>query len=114
MFEKGFVLLDCPTEPSEEFVEEDDDNECTALIIADNVVLVFVKTSKSITEADSGYEKEMNSATPVSEMKDIMKSMQNYSDTHSRGEMNNKMDDVEQFVAKRDNAKNNFRLLLKI
>ncbi|GFW16111.1 hypothetical protein TNCV_4681031 [Trichonephila clavipes] len=43
----------------------------------------------------------MNNASPVpmsSEMRNVMKSMCNYLDAHSNGEMNNKIDDIEQFV----------------
>ncbi|GFW91606.1 hypothetical protein TNCV_4500251 [Trichonephila clavipes] len=62
----------------------------------------------------------MNYAAPVptsSEMKNSMKSMCNYLDAHSDGEMNNKMDDIEQFVdnlmLKKDNAKKNANLFSK-
>ncbi|GFU48356.1 hypothetical protein TNCV_3342481 [Trichonephila clavipes] len=73
MFEKIYVLLDCPTE----------------------------SCSKNIIYADSYDENEMNNAAPVptsSEMRNIMESMRNYLEAHSNGEMSNKMDDIEQFV----------------
>ncbi|GFW89487.1 uncharacterized protein TNCV_3967771 [Trichonephila clavipes] len=56
---------------------------------------------KNITDADSDDENEMTNATLVpmpSEMRNIMKSMGNYLDAHSNGEMNNKMDDIEPIV----------------
>uniref|UniRef100_A0A8C4RRF5 Tigger transposable element-derived protein 4 n=1 Tax=Erpetoichthys calabaricus TaxID=27687 RepID=A0A8C4RRF5_ERPCA len=100
MFEKVSVLLDCPTVSSEEFVAVDDDNVCTAPIMADKDILEFVQSSKNIIDADSDDENEMNNAAPVptsSEMRNIMKSMLSYLDAHSNDEMNNKMDDIEQF-----------------
>uniref|UniRef100_A0A8C4SEN5 HTH CENPB-type domain-containing protein n=1 Tax=Erpetoichthys calabaricus TaxID=27687 RepID=A0A8C4SEN5_ERPCA len=101
MFEKVSVLLDCPTVSSEEFVAVDDDNVCTAPIMTDKDILEFVQSSKNIIDADSDNENEMNNAAPVptsSEMRNIMKSMRSYLDAHSNGEMNNKMNDIEQFV----------------
>ncbi|GFW71161.1 hypothetical protein TNCV_535801 [Trichonephila clavipes] len=80
MLEKVSVLLDCPIVPSEEFVAVDDDN------------------------VDSCNENEMNNVAPVptsSEMRNIMKSVCNYLDTHSNSEMNNEMDDIKQFDAKK-------------
>ncbi|GFW86008.1 hypothetical protein TNCV_1968161 [Trichonephila clavipes] len=50
----------------------------------------------------------MNNATPVptsSEMKNIMESMFTYLEAHSNGKMNNRMNDIEQFDAKKDNPK---------
>ncbi|GFV44407.1 hypothetical protein TNCV_334941 [Trichonephila clavipes] len=47
------------------------------------------------------FRNEMNNAAPVptsSEMRNIVKSMRNYIDAESNGEMNNKMDDFKQFV----------------
>uniref|UniRef100_A0A8C4RFJ1 HTH CENPB-type domain-containing protein n=1 Tax=Erpetoichthys calabaricus TaxID=27687 RepID=A0A8C4RFJ1_ERPCA len=64
-------------------------------------ILEFVQSSKNIIDADSDDENEMNNAAPVptsSEMRNIMKSMRSYLDAHSNGEMNNKIDDIEQFV----------------
>uniref|UniRef100_A0A8C4SC05 HTH CENPB-type domain-containing protein n=1 Tax=Erpetoichthys calabaricus TaxID=27687 RepID=A0A8C4SC05_ERPCA len=63
-------------------------------------ILEFVQSSKNIIDADSDDENEMNNAAPVptsSEMRNIMKSMRSYLDANSNGEMNNKMDDIEQF-----------------
>ncbi|GFT91218.1 uncharacterized protein TNCV_4044491 [Trichonephila clavipes] len=65
--------------------------------MADKNILEFVQSSKNIIDADSDDEK----AAPVStssEMRNIMKSMHSFLDAHSNGEMNNKMDDIEQFV----------------
>ncbi|GFV78312.1 hypothetical protein TNCV_94721 [Trichonephila clavipes] len=55
-----------------------------------------------LTEADSGDENEMNNATPIptsSEMKIIMKCMRSYLNAHFNGGMNNKMDDIKQFLS---------------
>ncbi|GFU76445.1 hypothetical protein TNCV_4067431, partial [Trichonephila clavipes] len=49
----------------------------------------------------SDDENEMNNAAPVppsSEMRNVMKSMLCYLDAHYIGEMNNKIDDIVQFV----------------
>ncbi|GFU79125.1 hypothetical protein TNCV_2136481 [Trichonephila clavipes] len=65
-------------------------------------------SSKNIIDADSVDENEMNIVDPVptfSEMRNIMKSTRSYLDAHSNSEMNNKMGNVEQFDAKKDNAK---------
>ncbi|GFV48941.1 hypothetical protein TNCV_1093411 [Trichonephila clavipes] len=78
----------------------DDDNVCTAPIMADKEILEFVQSSKNIINADFDDENEMNNApVPISsEMRNIMKSMLSYLDALSNGEMNNKMDDIEQFL----------------
>ncbi|GFW74607.1 DDE-1 domain-containing protein [Trichonephila clavipes] len=92
--------LGLPIVLSEEFIAVED-NVCIAQIMADKNILEFVQSSKNITDADSDDENEMNNAAPVpteSEMRNIMKSMRSHLDAHSNGEMNNKMDDVEQFV----------------
>ncbi|GFT33781.1 transposable element Tcb1 transposase [Trichonephila clavipes] len=60
MFEKASVLSDCLTVSSEESVTADDDNVCTAPIMADKDILEFVKSSKNIIDADSDDENEMN------------------------------------------------------
>ncbi|GFX63993.1 hypothetical protein TNCV_41691 [Trichonephila clavipes] len=63
-------------------------------------------------DANSDEENEMNNAAPdpmSSEMRNIIKTISSYLDAHSIGEMNNKMDDIEQFDAKQDNATKNFR-----
>ncbi|GFU24194.1 hypothetical protein TNCV_2007701 [Trichonephila clavipes] len=70
------------------------------------------QSSKDVIEADSDGENEMNSAASVptlSEMRNIMKGMSNYLDAHSSGEMNNKVDDIENFDSKKDNTKRNNR-----
>ncbi|GFV03355.1 hypothetical protein TNCV_4019521 [Trichonephila clavipes] len=107
--------LDCPTVLSEVFVAVDDGNVCAAPIIADNDILEFVLSSKKI-EADSDNENEMNNTTPVPtpfEMRNIVKSILSYLGVHSNGEFNNKMDDIEQFDAKKDNARKDIRLFFK-
>ncbi|GFV91746.1 uncharacterized protein TNCV_4763111 [Trichonephila clavipes] len=86
--------------PSEEFVAVNDDKVYTAL----NLTKTFwglTKAEKYILDADSDDENKMNNAAPnptLSEMRNIIKNMCNYLDAHSNGEMNNKMDDIEQFV----------------
>ncbi|GFU40976.1 hypothetical protein TNCV_4645531 [Trichonephila clavipes] len=64
-------------------------------------ILEFVKISKNISDVDFNDKNEMN-AIPVStssDMKNIMKIMRSYLDAHPNSEMNNKMDDIEQYVA---------------
>ncbi|GFW28862.1 hypothetical protein TNCV_201851 [Trichonephila clavipes] len=106
MFEKVSVLLDCLAVSSEEFVAVDD-NVCRILILWRTKTFEFVQSSKNIIDADSEDENEMNSAAPVptsSEVRNIMKSMRSHSDAHSNGEMNNKVEDIEQSIVKKDNA----------
>ncbi|GFU96405.1 DDE-1 domain-containing protein [Trichonephila clavipes] len=101
MFEKVSVVLECPTASSEELVAVDDDNVCSAPIMTDEDILELVQSSKNIINEDSGNENEMNKAAPVptsSEMRNIVKSIRSYLDTHSNGEMNNKIDDIENCV----------------
>ncbi|GFX15571.1 hypothetical protein TNCV_3305001 [Trichonephila clavipes] len=69
--------------------------------MADTDILEFVQNSKYIIDADSEDGNEMNEAgiaSISSEKRNIVKSMHNCSDAHSNGEMDNKMDDIEQFV----------------
>ncbi|GFX86829.1 hypothetical protein TNCV_3751021 [Trichonephila clavipes] len=73
-------IVDFPTVSWEEFVTVDDDNVCTAPIMADRV------NSKHKKYHDSDDENEKNNAAPVpttSEMMNIMKSGHSYLDTHS-------------------------------
>ncbi|GFV22823.1 hypothetical protein TNCV_4962381 [Trichonephila clavipes] len=66
--------------------------------------------------SDSGDENEVKKAAPVptsSEMWNIMKSMRSNLDAPSNGEMNTKMDDIEQFDAKKGTGKENNRLFSK-
>ncbi|GFV68209.1 uncharacterized protein TNCV_1874911 [Trichonephila clavipes] len=61
---------------------------------------VCSELKKSI-DADPDDENEINNPAPVpmsSEMRNIMKSLRNYLDAHSNREMNNKMEDIEQFA----------------
>ncbi|GFW84723.1 hypothetical protein TNCV_1814531 [Trichonephila clavipes] len=71
----------------------------------------FLQSSKNIIDADPDDENEKNKAAPVpslSEMRNIMMSIRRYLEAYSNGEMNNKMDDIEQFVdslmLKKDNT----------
>ncbi|GFX30674.1 hypothetical protein TNCV_4861981 [Trichonephila clavipes] len=79
---------------------------------ANKDILEFVQSSKSIIDADSDKEYEMNNAAPVStssEKRNIMKSMCSYLDAHSNGERNKKNGQQQticrQFAAKKDNTK---------
>ncbi|GFV37320.1 DDE-1 domain-containing protein [Trichonephila clavipes] len=93
--------LDCPIVLSEEFPSVEDDNVCTAPIIADKDNSEFVQSSRIIINTDSDDENKMNNAAPItvsSEMRNVMKSIRSYLDAHSNGEMNNKRDNIEQFV----------------
>ncbi|GFU85230.1 hypothetical protein TNCV_2385371 [Trichonephila clavipes] len=72
-----FVLLDRLIVSLEEFVAIDDNNVCTAPIAADKDILEFVQ------------------------IRNIMKSMCSYLEAHSKGEMNNKIDDIAEFDAKK-------------
>ncbi|GFW96972.1 transposable element Tcb2 transposase [Trichonephila clavipes] len=65
--------------------------------MADKDILKFAQNPENINGADSDYENKMNHAV-------IQIS---YLEAHSNGEMNTKMDDIEQFDAKKDNAKKN-------
>ncbi|GFX65034.1 hypothetical protein TNCV_451721 [Trichonephila clavipes] len=89
-----------PTVSSEEFIAVHD--VLIVPIVADIDVLDFVHSSKNnIINADSDDENITNNSAPVpssSEIRNIMKSMRSYLVTHSNGEMNNKMDGVEQVV----------------
>ncbi|GFX72178.1 DUF4817 domain-containing protein [Trichonephila clavipes] len=63
-------------QPSEKFIEVDDDNVCTASITADKNILEFVQCSKNITDADSDEENKMDNEAPnlaSSKMRNIMK-----------------------------------------
>ncbi|GFV03889.1 SCAN domain-containing protein 3 [Trichonephila clavipes] len=85
-FEKVSILLKCPTVSQEKFVAVDDDNVCTAPIMADKDILEFVQSSKNIIEANSEDGNEMNNAVHVPtsfEMRNIMKSIRSYLDEHS-------------------------------
>ncbi|GFT92568.1 hypothetical protein TNCV_1480631 [Trichonephila clavipes] len=60
----------------EKFIEVDDDNRCTAPIMADKDILELLQILKNIIDADSDYENEMNNAAHgpmLSEMRNIMK-----------------------------------------
>ncbi|GFV84178.1 hypothetical protein TNCV_3038382 [Trichonephila clavipes] len=73
---------------------------CTAPIMADKDILEFVESSKNI-DVDADSENEMNIASLVPtivEMRIVVKSMCSYLAAHSNGEINNKLDDIPQFV----------------
>ncbi|GFY31206.1 hypothetical protein TNCV_751691 [Trichonephila clavipes] len=71
--------------------------------MVDKSILEFVQSLKNAIDVDFGNENEMDNAdhvhkVPTSpEMWNMMKSMCSYLDRHSNDEMNNKMDDIEQF-----------------
>ncbi|GFX69727.1 hypothetical protein TNCV_1770951 [Trichonephila clavipes] len=103
------LRLFCRTS-SAESVAVEDDNACAAPSTADKDISGF---DQNIIDADSDNENEMNNAAPVptsAEKRNTMKSMRNCLTAHSNDEMNNKMDDIEQFDAQKDNAKKNTRL----
>ncbi|GFW42524.1 hypothetical protein TNCV_4257181 [Trichonephila clavipes] len=91
-------ILKTPNYPivlSKEFIEVDNDNVCTASIMVDKNILEFSQSSKNIIDANSD---EMNSVAHVptsSEMRNDMKSMRSYLDSHSNGERKNKMHHTE-------------------
>ncbi|GFY33200.1 hypothetical protein TNCV_1240511 [Trichonephila clavipes] len=97
-FPFSLILVQAVTE---EFVAVDDDIANKAPIMADKDILEFVQSLKNIIDSHTDDENEMNKATLVrtsSEMKNILKSMRSYLDAHFSGELNNKMDDIEQCV----------------
>ncbi|GFX23092.1 hypothetical protein TNCV_2932561 [Trichonephila clavipes] len=109
------VLSDCPTVSSEESVSVDDDNVCITQITAEKNILEFVHSSENV-DTVSDRENEMSIAASVpksSEMRSVVKSTRSYLDKHSDGEMNNKMDDIEQFDDEKDNSKKNIRIFIK-
>ncbi|GFV38643.1 hypothetical protein TNCV_2731791 [Trichonephila clavipes] len=113
MFEKVSVLLDCPTVSSKELFAVDDYNVCKAPIMADKDILELVQSSKNIIGTDFNDKNE----APVA-MSSIMRNIKNmcgygYLDVDSNGKMNNKMDNIEQFDAKKDNAKNKYQIILQ-
>ncbi|GFT79210.1 hypothetical protein TNCV_2766451 [Trichonephila clavipes] len=70
-------------------------------IMAYKDILEFVQSSKNIVDADSDDANAMDNAAPdptSSEMKNIKKSKRSHLNALSNGEMNNKMDNIEQFV----------------
>ncbi|GFY36121.1 hypothetical protein TNCV_4844931 [Trichonephila clavipes] len=85
------VLLDCSTVSSEESIAVDDDNVCTATIMADKDILEFVQSSKNIIDGDSEDKNEMNNTAPVSTtfyIRNVIKSVFNYLNAHSKGGWN--------------------------
>ncbi|GFY01888.1 transposable element Tcb2 transposase [Trichonephila clavipes] len=101
VLEKVSELLDCPSVSLEELVAVHNDHVCTSSITADKDILKFAQISKNIIDADPDDENEMNISAPAptsSDMRNIMKSMCSYLDVHPNGEVNNKMDDIEQCV----------------
>ncbi|GFX85791.1 hypothetical protein TNCV_2471931 [Trichonephila clavipes] len=88
MFEKVFVLFECPTVLSEGFAAIDDDKVYTTQLRQTTTLWSMFKAKKNITEAESDDKNEMNIAAPVlvsSKMKNIMKNMRNYLDATSNG-----------------------------
>ncbi|GFT53353.1 uncharacterized protein TNCV_3323851 [Trichonephila clavipes] len=76
MFEKVYVLLDCPTVSSEEIVAVDDDRVCVSPIMAEKRNFRVCSRLKNIVDADSDDKNEVNSAIPIpssSEMRSIIK-----------------------------------------
>ncbi|GFW63376.1 hypothetical protein TNCV_400421 [Trichonephila clavipes] len=72
------------------------------------ILLMEIPTKKNGEKED---EKEMNNTAHVatsSDMKNVRKSMCNYLDANSNGEMNNKMDDIEQFFLEKTMRRSNY------
>ncbi|GFU89099.1 hypothetical protein TNCV_2895471 [Trichonephila clavipes] len=71
--------------------------------MADKDILELVQSSKNVLYAACDDENEINKGAHILKSSDlgIMKNMCGYLDTHSTGEMNNKMDDIDQFDAKK-------------
>ncbi|GFW37354.1 hypothetical protein TNCV_4498451 [Trichonephila clavipes] len=100
---KTHARLECPTVSSKEFVAVD---VCTAPSL-----LEFVQSSKNIIDTDFDDVNEMNNAAPVptsSEMRNVMKNMRSYLDTHSNDEMNNKIVDSLMLKKKMQKKKSDY------
>ncbi|GFW92067.1 hypothetical protein TNCV_2153461 [Trichonephila clavipes] len=106
--------LDCPTVSSEEFVAVDDDKVYTQPQLWQTKTFWSLFKAQEISLiADSEDENKINNAATVptsSEIRNVLKSTFRYLDAHSNGEINSKMDDINQFDDKKDNAKKNIRL----
>ncbi|GFX48547.1 hypothetical protein TNCV_584451 [Trichonephila clavipes] len=62
---KTLAEFNCPNVSFKEFVQVDDDNVCTAPIMADKGISEFVQSKKNTIDADSNDENEINNAAPV-------------------------------------------------
>ncbi|GFW79223.1 hypothetical protein TNCV_2476301 [Trichonephila clavipes] len=74
-------------ESLEEFAVVDEDNVCSAPIMAGKDIFEFVHSSKNIMDSDSDDEKEIYNAAPVpasSEIRNIMKRRRSYIDEAAR------------------------------
>ncbi|GFW57873.1 hypothetical protein TNCV_1334821 [Trichonephila clavipes] len=87
----------CPIILLEEFNAVDHDNVYTTPITPDKDISEIIQSSINV-DADSDDENEGNNAAPVPTSPHVIKSMRRYLDAHSNGEMNNKMDVIEQCV----------------
>ncbi|GFT83251.1 hypothetical protein TNCV_547321 [Trichonephila clavipes] len=68
----------CPIVFSEEFIAVDNDNMCSASIMAERDILEFVQRSKTMIHAYSGNENERNNVHTVptsSELRNVIKRM---------------------------------------
>ena len=82
------------------FFAIDNDNVCTAPIMADKDILEFVQSSKK-NNADFDDEKLVAPDPMSSKERNIMKSMLRYLDSHSNAKLaKNKMDGIELFFGK--------------
>ncbi|GFW79277.1 hypothetical protein TNCV_2476841 [Trichonephila clavipes] len=73
-------------ESLEEFAVVDEDNVCSAPIMAGKDIFEFVHSSKNIMDSDSDDEKETYNPAPVpasSEIRNIMKRRRSYIDVNS-------------------------------
>ncbi|GFV67951.1 hypothetical protein TNCV_1872331 [Trichonephila clavipes] len=82
-------------------------------------ILEFVQSPKNIIDADSDDENEMDdemdnpaNAPTLYEMRNFMKNRYIYLDAHSN-DMNNKTNEIEQFVAKKGNAKEKSQIIFQ-
>ncbi|GFV85555.1 DDE-1 domain-containing protein [Trichonephila clavipes] len=95
------AVLDFPIVLLEEFIAVHYDSVRTASVRTNIYILEFVRSSKSIIDVDSDDESEKNNAASVptsSRMRDVVKRIRSYLNAHSNGEMNKKIDDIEQIV----------------
>ncbi|GFV96960.1 uncharacterized protein TNCV_4351731 [Trichonephila clavipes] len=70
--------------------------------MTDKYILELVQSPQNFIDADYEDENGMDNAVPVPKslkMRKTRKSMRSYLEAHSNGETNNKVNDIEQFLA---------------
>ncbi|GFV46353.1 hypothetical protein TNCV_3232421 [Trichonephila clavipes] len=80
--QKTAAGLNHPTVPLEEIVAVDDDNLCTAPIIAEKDILEFVHGSKNIIDTDANDKDKMNNAMLVPTSSEVMNIMKRFRAIH--------------------------------